>query len=66
MDFASRIVKMSWNYKEIRLIFDRYITGSLKSLTGKKHTPGNEIWYNIADDTNCQYIAAAITFSYRN
>ena len=31
------------------MIFDRYITGSLKSQTKKKRTPGNEIRYHIAD-----------------
>ena len=57
MDFASRIVKMSLNYKEIRLVFDRYITCSLKSQTRKKGTSGNEIFYHIVDDTNIANIS---------
>ena len=52
MDFASRIVKMSQNYKQTRLVFDRCITGSLKSRTRRKGTSGNEIRYHIADNTN--------------
>ena len=57
MDFANMIVKMSQNYKEIRLVFDRYITCSLKRRTRKKCTSGNEIHYHIADDTNITNIS---------
>ena len=52
MDFASRTVKMPQSYKEIRLVFDRYITGSLKSQTKNYHTSGIKIRYQIADNTN--------------
>ena len=31
------------------MVFDRCITGSLKSQTKKKRTPGNKIRYHIAD-----------------
>ena len=43
---------MSQNYKQTRLVFDRYITGSLKSRTRRKRTSGNETRYHIVDDTN--------------
>ena len=50
MDFASRTVKMPQSYKEIRLVFDRYITGSLKSQTKNYHTSGIKIRkHNIAN-----------------
>ena len=52
MDFTSSIVKMSQNYKQTRLVFDRYITGSLKSRTRRKRTSGNETRYDIVGDTN--------------
>ena len=43
---------MPQSYKKIRLVFDRYITGSLKSQTKNYHTPGIKIRYQIADNTN--------------
>ena len=52
MDFANSIGKMSQNYYEIRLVFDRYITCLLKSRTRKKRTSGYEIHYHIVADTN--------------
>ena len=57
MDFENRIVKMSQNYNEIRLVFDRYITCSLKSRTRKKRKSGYEIRYHIADDTDIANIS---------
>ena len=55
MDFANKIVKISQNYKEIKFVFDRYITCLLKSQT-KKCMSGNEIRYHIAEDTNIEDI----------
>lgn len=41
---------MPQSYKEIRLVFDRYITGSLKSQTKNYHTSGIKIRkHNIAN-----------------
>ena len=57
MEFLRRIVKMFQIYKEIRLVFDRYIAGSLKYRTRKKRTSGNDIRYNIADETNIANIS---------
>ena len=48
---------MSQNYNEVRLVFDRYITCSLKSRTRKKRTSGYEIHHHIADDTNIATIS---------
>ena len=50
--YKSRSGDTAKNWKEIRLAFDRYITGSLKSQTRTKCTSGNEIRYHIAHDTN--------------
>ena len=46
---------MAQNCKEIRLVFDRYITCSLKSRTRKKRT--SVIRYYIAGDTNIANIS---------
>ena len=63
MDFANRIVKISQNYKDMRLVFDRCITCSLKSRTKKKRKSGKEIWYRI-DDTNIANISLKQLFSH--
>ena len=41
---------VSQGFTEIRLVFDRYISHSLKSRTRKKRTSGNEVRYKIPDD----------------
>ena len=48
---------MPQSYKEIRLVFDRYITGSLKSQTKNYHTSGIKNRYQIADNTNIANIS---------
>ena len=42
-------MKVSKGFGEIRLVFDRYISQSLKSRTRKKRTSGNEVKYKISD-----------------
>ena len=64
MDFANRIVKISQNYKDMRLVFDRCITCSLKSQTKKKRKSGKQIRYRIADDTNIANISLKQLFSH--
>ena len=42
-------MKVSKGFGEIRLVFDRYISQSLKSRTREKRTSGNEVKYKISD-----------------
>ena len=65
MDFSHRMVKMSQNYNEIRLVFDRYNACLLKSRTRKKRTSGCEIQYHIAADTNIANISLKQLLSHR-
>ena len=48
---------MSQNYKEIRLDFDRYITGLLKSWTRKKRTSSNGTRHHLSGNTNIANIS---------
>ena len=50
--FIRRLDRESSTYSEVRLIFDRYLTSSLKEKTREKRTAGNEIKYRVSDNTN--------------
>lgn len=50
--FIQKLVYITRAYDEIRLIFDRYVQGSLKEKMRKKRTGGDEIQYHIHDTTN--------------
>ena len=43
---------MASNYTEFRLVFDRYISDSLKTHTRRKCTSEKRIRYKISDSTN--------------
>lgn len=43
---------MASNYTEVRLVFDRYISDSLKTRTRQKCTSEKKIRYKISDSTN--------------
>ena len=45
-------MKVSEGFHEMRLVFDRYISQSLKSRTMKKRTSDNEIKYKVSDMGN--------------
>lgn len=45
-------MKLSQNFEEVRLVFDRYIDDSLKERTRKKRTSGKEVRYKVSDSTN--------------
>ena len=55
-DFADayirRLDREAWSCSEVRLIFDRYLTSSLKEKTREKRTAGNKIKYRVRDDTS--------------
>ena len=55
---------MLQNYKEIRLVFDRYITYSLRRWARNKCTSGNEIRCHINGDTNIANISLKQLLSY--
>ena len=48
---------MASNYGEVRLVFDRYISDSLKACTRRKRTSAKEICYKILDSTNIPSIS---------
>ena len=50
--FIRRLGREASSYSEVRLIFDRYLTTSLKEKTREKRTAGNEIKYRVSDNTN--------------
>lgn len=50
--FIRRLDREASSYSEVRLIFDRYLTSSLKEKTREKRTAGNEIKYRVSDNTN--------------
>jgi len=50
--FVQRLVHLSRSYDEIRLIFDRYVQGSLKHKMTAKRTGGNEVQYHVDDTVN--------------
>ena len=54
--FNRRIASLSQGFNQIRLVFDRYIDGSLKSRTRHKRTGGDEVRYHISDETNIENI----------
>ena len=41
-------------FKQVRLIFDRYVTTSLKGKTREKRTKGTRIHIKVSDDTVIQ------------
>lgn len=47
--FVNLLLKISEQFNEVRLVFDRYIAHSLKSRTRKKRTSGDEVRYKISD-----------------
>ena len=49
--FTMKVIKMSLNYMEVHLVFDRYIKESLKAQTRRKRMTGKEIHYKISDST---------------
>ena len=47
-----RLIKEHEDFHEVRLVFDRYIDGSLKESTGEKRSGGKVIGYIIKDSTS--------------
>ena len=50
--FIRRLDREAGTCSEVRLIFDRYLTSSLKEKTREKRTAGNKIKYRVSDSTN--------------
>ncbi|XP_066928999.1 uncharacterized protein [Clytia hemisphaerica] len=50
--FVEKVKNVSKGCDEIRLVFDRYISQSLKSRTRKKRTSGNEVRYIVTSDSD--------------
>ena len=48
--FIRRLGREASSYSEVRLIFDRYLTTSLKEKTREKRTAWNEIKYRVSDN----------------
>ena len=48
---------MASNYTEVRLVFDRFISDSLKARTTRKRTSGREVRYKMSDYTNISLIS---------
>ena len=55
--FVQRILLESRTFQQINLIFDRYMTTSLKAKTRDKRTKGISTRYKIADDTNIENVS---------
>ena len=54
--FLANSVQASHGYNEVRLVFDRYMQGSLKEKMREKRTGGNEIQYHVDDRTVLTHI----------
>ena len=52
--FTKQLHKESEPYKEVRLIFDRYLENSLKNRTRQKRISGVNVRYIIGDNTNME------------
>ena len=52
--FTMQLLKESEPYKEVRLIFDRYLENSLKNRTRQKRISGVNFRYIIGDNTNME------------
>ena len=52
--FTKQLLKESEPYKEVRLIFDRYLENSHKNRTRQKRISGVNVRYIIADNTNME------------
>ena len=50
--FLRKLGKESEGFSEVRLLFDRYLAGSLKEKTRETRTAGKEIKYRVSDTTN--------------
>ena len=51
--FADRLIKESEDFHEVRLVFGRYIEGSLKVRTREKRSGGKATRYIIKDSVSC-------------
>ena len=49
--FIERLEHIARSYDEVRLVFDRYITSSLKDKMRRKRTKGKSTYYHIRDST---------------
>ena len=50
--FMARLLRESDAFSEVRLVFDRYIEGSLKEQTREKRTSGISVRYIVKDSTS--------------
>ena len=50
--FLRKLGKESEGFSEVRLLFDRYLAGSLKEKTRETRTAGKEIKYRVSDTTS--------------
>ena len=55
--FIDYLVYESRYFKQVRLIFDRYLTTSLKGKTCEKRTKGTRIHIKVSDDTVIQNVS---------
>ena len=55
--FVSLLISVSKGCQEVRLVFDRYITQSLKLRARSKRTSENEVKFKIPDTSNISNIS---------
>ena len=54
--FLANLIQASHGYNEVRLVFDRYMQGSLKEKMREKRAGGNKIQYHVDDRTVLTHI----------
>ena len=64
--FIDYLAYESRYFKQVRLIFDRYVTTSLKGKTREKRTKGTRIHIKVSDDTVIQNVSMKTFLSHRN
>ena len=62
--FIDILINESRGYKQIRLIFDRYMKHSLKEQTREKRTKGKAVHFKISDDTKIENYSMKVFLSH--
>ena len=62
--FIDILINESRGYKQIRLIFDRYMKHSLKEQTREKRTKGKVVHFKISDDTKIENYSMKVFLSH--
>ena len=54
--FVDIVADMSDPYEEVRIVFDQYLTGSLKGTTSKRTIKTTPVHYHVNDNTEIKNV----------